>query len=527
MDDQNMDFFRSLSHKELQRMCKELGLPARKSSSFLAMSLASYFQANTVGLKSSNENSSVPMEVLPRSSPIMDLNFDAQGNSIGGSGEGHERRVEAAYADGCGPSPCLSNMGYDKGLPQTVNNNKSRGHAEGPISHLVSAVPENMVFEDPSNNRIVEGFQCSNYNTQEIILPPQSVSRSKLTGIKFKSKEPSSSNEVRNPCQNSVVLGSSGSENKPKIPSFQFYVGSEEGINLIVDLNSSPSDWIKGMKDAVCIESEPQDSDLIAPHSEFENLEDSDERMQFSPLGNTQVGSKTSGHSSCVKSSAGLITRDRCHPFQIDCSLRPMPLMPITTSVEVSGNVEEIDRNDSSLCKVNCDVRNKRDCITESFPRNCITESSPRNCERVNCDLEVPADLEGEPKFQYLTKNQLKSCSISENTTEANSVGISIASNALRPPFSREINETITPITGANECTSEIFRGYPTTGSVCMPSSEHCEETRSDPPTSYFPCQNGEYDLFSMESLQNANGESTRELAKSPSEPLLSACHEV
>ncbi|KAK6914558.1 hypothetical protein RJ641_021879, partial [Dillenia turbinata] len=35
--------------------------------------------------------------------------------------------------------------------------------------------------------------------------------------------------------------------------SFEFYVYREEGINLFVDLNTSPSDWVKSMKNEVCM----------------------------------------------------------------------------------------------------------------------------------------------------------------------------------------------------------------------------------------------------------------------------------
>ncbi|KAK6930567.1 hypothetical protein RJ641_004661, partial [Dillenia turbinata] len=34
--------------------------------------------------------------------------------------------------------------------------------------------------------------------------------------------------------------------------SFEFYVSREEGINLFVDLSTSPSDWVKAMKNEVC-----------------------------------------------------------------------------------------------------------------------------------------------------------------------------------------------------------------------------------------------------------------------------------
>jgi hypothetical protein len=40
--------------------------------------------------------------------------------------------------------------------------------------------------------------------------------------------------------------------------SFQFFVASEEGINLFVDLNSAPSDWVHSLKGGICMSSVPQ-----------------------------------------------------------------------------------------------------------------------------------------------------------------------------------------------------------------------------------------------------------------------------
>uniref|UniRef100_A0A2P2JMN7 Uncharacterized protein LOC8280414 isoform X2 n=1 Tax=Rhizophora mucronata TaxID=61149 RepID=A0A2P2JMN7_RHIMU len=60
----------------------------------------------------------------------------------------------------------------------------------------------------------------------------------------------------KHPCRE-MYLASCSKESAPpmksatKVPAFQFFVSSEEGIKLCVDLNSGPSEWIKKYKDQV------------------------------------------------------------------------------------------------------------------------------------------------------------------------------------------------------------------------------------------------------------------------------------
>lgn len=74
---------------------------------------------------------------------------------------------------------------------------------------------------------------------QNQVLPPQCTCNDKSTiGLATKS---------------SIVT-----ETTARPASFQFFVTSDEGINLFVDLNSGPADWVLSLKDEICTNPVPE-----------------------------------------------------------------------------------------------------------------------------------------------------------------------------------------------------------------------------------------------------------------------------
>ncbi|MBA0817683.1 hypothetical protein Gohar_022278, partial [Gossypium harknessii] len=67
-------------------------------------------------------------------------------------------------------------------------------------------------------------------------------------------------------CSNEAAFCSS--INTPTLSPFQFHVSSEEGINLYVDLNSNPSDWVEKLKGEVSICQEMYHSKSQSFHKE-------------------------------------------------------------------------------------------------------------------------------------------------------------------------------------------------------------------------------------------------------------------
>lgn len=74
--------------------------------------------------------------------------------------------------------------------------------------------------------------------------------------------------------------------------SFQFYVRSEEGINLCVDLKSTPSDWISSLKDKVSIYQNVQNDKSSGEVNEMDtNINSSIESRSHLDEGNQTVSS--------------------------------------------------------------------------------------------------------------------------------------------------------------------------------------------------------------------------------------------
>ncbi|PON64011.1 hypothetical protein PanWU01x14_127780 [Parasponia andersonii] len=86
-------------------------------------------------------------------------------------------------------------------------------------------------------------------------------------------------------------------ESSPKVrgSSFEFYVRSEEGINLYVDLNSTPSDWTQRFKNEVYICENVQNNKGRSLHEDLGYLKDGDKEMRNS-FWNMKTGEIRDGH---------------------------------------------------------------------------------------------------------------------------------------------------------------------------------------------------------------------------------------
>ncbi|KAF2322122.1 hypothetical protein GH714_007011 [Hevea brasiliensis] len=170
---EGQEFYRSLSRKELQSLCKKYGLPARKSSSEMAESLFSFFQ-----------------------------------EAIGGSIDHFQ----------------------GSSLSQTILQSAGGGviHKEPPssLSGRLEDTPQ---------------FHCGHI---KCVCPIKNVSSARTY--------------------------------RKVSPSFEFYVSSEEGIKLCVDLNSSPLDWIKDYKNQVSLCKNADSATSLSLHQELGCIGESD-----------------------------------------------------------------------------------------------------------------------------------------------------------------------------------------------------------------------------------------------------------
>ncbi|KAL6970755.1 hypothetical protein U1Q18_030446 [Sarracenia purpurea var. burkii] len=192
------------------------------------------------------------------------------------------------------------------------------------------------------------------------------------------------------------------------IPSFEFCVSSEEGINIIVDLNSSPLDWSKRLDSEVSGCHNMLDNKFGSLREELQLLRSSNKQIE-NPIWNTDSEHKMNNDHVQAESSS-YSTKKECNPVVIDhqyrgdVSLRSSTVKQCHVAVEMSTQLEE--NNEFLLFSTpNSDVRNDVTSGTESCPIDRETiplESGVNNIPQiksssnsvVNSTSEGPKDLD-------------------------------------------------------------------------------------------------------------------------------------
>ncbi|XP_010524840.1 PREDICTED: uncharacterized protein LOC104800392 isoform X2 [Tarenaya hassleriana] len=187
---EDVDFYCSFSRKELQSLCKKYNLPANRSSSDMAESLASYFERNSLSgtgnAKKGYDDSKLEniREVHSQTARARDTGFTLVDKTY--YQEMHGGSVESACA---------------RQFIRSLNEKGPTGDSGKDLHRGMDCWLENRTTELNTDERPQETHspRCRTYST------------------------------------------------------FEFHVSSEEGINLSVDLNFNPSDWINSMTNEVRI----------------------------------------------------------------------------------------------------------------------------------------------------------------------------------------------------------------------------------------------------------------------------------
>ncbi|XP_021628762.1 uncharacterized protein LOC110626899 isoform X3 [Manihot esculenta] len=223
-------FYRSLSRKELQSLCKKYGLPARKSSSEMAGSLFSFFQKNDLSFASLGKSRGGIQDVLLSPSPVTNFQTKAPFSLTGNVTKDSFR--QRSYTREIG----------NKGNTSTKCNEMESCMGLRPYDKEAVGCSIDY-FQDPSQSQIIAQSACGGLIHKE---PSSSLSGREEDTPQFHCGQ---MNIGVCPIKNA-----SPTRTYRRAPaSFEFYVSSEEGIKLSVDLNSSPSDWIKDYKNQVSL----------------------------------------------------------------------------------------------------------------------------------------------------------------------------------------------------------------------------------------------------------------------------------
>lgn len=183
-------------------------------------------------------------------------------------------------------------------------------------------------------------------------------------------------------------------ESSTKVPSssFEYYVRSEEGINLYVDLNSSPSDWSKRFKNEVCVYENVQSNKCQSLHMDLGCSGEGDKELKRSFICDISSGKIKDGHVHTRSSSSSKMTISDCTDLdQQDKSDRRL-------SCNMSVGVSEQLNEDQSLksFKLNSSAENHRISVAEY-------------CAKDGCNVAVHSDVIDPPHINLVCDSAVNS----------------------------------------------------------------------------------------------------------------------
>ncbi|KAK8362527.1 hypothetical protein V6Z11_A03G110200 [Gossypium hirsutum] len=212
-------FFHSLSRKELQSLCKKYGLPAKRSHSDMAKSLASYLENQRLVSMTSGERFYGIQEAGNPLSLKLQLQPGASLNTLRDAGKDHYGLISC-------PLDRCNGGNYS----QAVQYNALGCCTGDKFYHKDGGGGDSILFQRRPHSHFVSQYDDSGFKNKEF----QTISSSR----------------------DCLSLSRDGRLNDmPQIghEDTDFHVSSEEGINLYVDLNSNPSEWIEKLKSEVSI----------------------------------------------------------------------------------------------------------------------------------------------------------------------------------------------------------------------------------------------------------------------------------
>lgn len=448
----NEDVYYNLSRKELQSLCKKYGLPANRSHSELATLLISYLENKKLNSISSVERSRLSgiNEASPPTSTIPQLQPGAQFNPAGD-----------ARKDGHGFILCLREEDKQGNCSQTIKSNDlsccftakyddkdgfggSCNLKEMPHSHIV-------IQHDKSGFNHKEPLRECSSNTYLGFARDGTVED--MPQIKY-------SNIDVGACPVGNAIASS-IKTCPRVPSpsFEFYVMSEEGINLYVDLNSSPSEWTNRFKNEVYICEGVHSNKSRSLHQDLGQFGETNEQNVDSVQINDGHVPKTSSPSSKMIEDNHMGFEQ---PDKGDASILSSAIMSCSLALDVSENLK------------------KNQVLISSEPSSNTQDqknSAAESCAKDRCAVILDSDATDTPKLN----------------SACNSVVNSVSDCPLSPLTSKDQNsksgdEIFENSTMQNSCSlvnpSVVYPGCSASGSMEMPTSDvasFCKDASNSP----------------------------------------------
>jgi hypothetical protein len=319
----------SLSYQELQCLCRRYNLPAKKTHSQLASSLALLLEAPP-----SPAASPIPLATVKETSTCDHVNNKRGPYNVRDDGrplaqvkhqKGSETPIDETAKGGIDTCTSISPVSI-YGRPDCHDHSSS----EWGTDHNLQSQSNVGIPTKSANPGLVCKHHPSPDNIIDQICPPI-IQKHPEASIPFSRTEDTTDKG----CGPSDKI----SEN---FPTVQFSVMSDEGIDLVVDLNSTPASWAKNFMAEMCITPPPQPGNFS---SFISSLASKDDHSTASPSGNIIVDIQSKGAEIIIPSTNSSLASDvgensRSVPYPADTITMNSVSSPSTlagTPVELSG----------------------------------------------------------------------------------------------------------------------------------------------------------------------------------------------
>ncbi|KAG6741354.1 hypothetical protein POTOM_054587 [Populus tomentosa] len=431
------EYFRKLSRKELQSLCKQCSLPARKSTSEMVESLAFYFMRKGLSLVSSSttiggvQNALLHTSSMPPLQPA--LNSIQDGFELGscpgedinkGNRNFKYNKLESFIGPGAYNKVCLFIYLFFSGAAKSdllLVNFVFLTYPQEIFGGLIND------FREVSPSQFFSQYAGSHVNHDK---PQLSLGGRVEDSPPFHGADVNTIASSEKNAQPSMIT----TANVPA--SFEFHVSSEEGIKLCVDLNSSPSEWIKKYKNQVSLCDNVVNTKSRSLYQELGCIGESNKKMKSSVLQNMdsdQIRDDSVQTDPSPSSVAGKNTSvSNGHPIGGNNSLISSPIIPCGVVVDVMQSLEA----DPGLASAepSSDGQNQKTSNTESCskkesiaaPDSDITDTT---LEKTACNFAVNSISNGSVDCIALVHQSSKrDDEVCENSTQQNSCNLENAS---------------------------------------------------------------------------------------------------
>ncbi|KAI5558144.1 hypothetical protein POPTR_017G029800v4 [Populus trichocarpa] len=404
------EYFRKLSRKELQSLCKQCSLPARKSTSEMVESLAFYFMRKGLSLVSSSTSIVGVQNALLHTSSMPPLQPKPALNSI-------QDGFELRSCPGEEINKGNRNFKYNKS-ESFIGPGAYNKEIFGGLINDFREVSPSQFFSQYAGSHV-------NHNKPQLSL-----------GGRVEDSPPFHGTDV-NTIASSEENAQPSMKTTANVPaSFEFHVSSEEGIKLCVDLNSSPSEWIKKYKNQVSLCDNVVNTKSRSLYQELGCIGESNKKMKSSVLQNMdsdQIRDDFVQTDPSPSSVAGKnINVSNGHPVGGNNSLISSPIIPCGVVVDVTQSLEA----DPGLASAepSSDGQNQKTSNTESCskkesiaaPDSDITDTT---LEKTACNFAVNSISNGSVDcIALMHQSSKRDDEVCENSTQQNSCNLENAS---------------------------------------------------------------------------------------------------